>query len=196
MNLYALPNVDPATHNGYNYLTDIVNPQNRNQQTVKIDFAAGDNTHFSARYNHEGETIPFPYGLWQNWPQNPYPGGVLGTNYSHSVALNLTHAFSPTFTNELTVTFNNLWYGNRLTAPDKVSASKLGYPYQPVYKNGFDIVPNVGGDTTAAGVANFFDEGGVIPNQNTPKWTYTLSENVSKTVGAHLLKGAFFTGAG
>ena len=189
MNLYPGPNADPATHQGYNYLTDIVNPQNRAQQLVKIDLNATANTHFFARYNHEAETVPFPYGLWQTWPQNPYPGNVRGSDYSHSVALNLTHAFSSTLTSETSVTLNNLWYGNRLTTPDRVSASQLGYPYEPVYKNGLDVIPNIGGDF---GVAPFFNEGGVIPNQNTPKWTYTLSQNISKAIGSHLLKGGFY----
>ena len=189
MNLYPQPNADPTAADGYNYLTDIVNPQNRAQQLVKIDYQATTNTQFSARYNHEGETVPFPYGLWQYWPQNTYPGAVVGKDYSHSVALNLTNAISPTLTNQLTVTFNKLWYGNALTAPDKVSAAKLGYPYYGVYNNGLDVIPNVGGDF---GVAPFFNEGGVIPNQNTPKWTYTLGENISKAFGSHLLKGGFY----
>ena len=193
MNLYDQPNRDPATHNGYNYFTDIVNPQPRAQQLVKIDYAPTMNTHFSARYNHEGETNPFPYGLWQNWPQNVYPGGVLGSNASHSVALSLTHAFSPSLTNELTFTMSHLFYGNQLTTPEKVSATALGYPYAAgVYNNGFDLIPNVIGDGEASRVGDFFNEGGVVPNQNTPKWTYTLSENVSKAMGTHLLKGGFY----
>ncbi len=192
MNLYPAANADPATSGGYNYLTDIVNPQPRAQGLAKIDFNISDNTHLSARYNHEGETIPFPYGLWQNWPQIPYPGGVENADHADSVALNLTHTFSPTLTNQLTLTANHLFYGAHLTTPDKVSASKLGYPYHGVYNNGLDVIPNVGGDTAAAGVGDIYNEGGVIPNQNTPKWTYTLSEDVSKTVGSHLFKAGFY----
>lgn len=192
MNLYALPNADPSQTGGFNYLTNIVNPQNRAQQLVKIDLAATTNSHFFARYNHEAETVPYPYGLWQYWPQNPYPGKVIGSDYSHSLALNFTHAFSPTLTNELSVTFNKLWYGNQLSQPNAVSATALGYPYQGVYDNGFDLIPNVGGDTTDTRVANFYNQGGVVPNQNTPKWTYTISENISKALGSHLLKGGFY----
>ena len=192
LNLYALPNADPATHQGYNYLTDIVNPQPRAQQLVKIDFVPTDNTHFSARYNHEGETIPFPYGLWQTWPTSPYPGNVVTLNRSHSLALSLTHVFSPSMTNELSFTANNLFYGSHLSKLDAVSASKLGYPYYGVYNNGLGIIPNVGGDVASTGVADIFNEGGVIPNQNTPKWTYTLSENFSKVLGTHLLKAGFY----
>ena len=192
MNLYNLPNADPATHGGYNYLTDIVNQQPRAQQLVKIDYAATVNTHLSGRYNHEGETDPYPYGLWQTWPQNPYPGNVVTSNQSHSVALNLTHAFSPTFTNELSFTANHLFYGSHLSNPAAVSASKLGYPYYGVYNNGLDVIPNVGGDVASTGIADLYNEGGVIPNQNTPKWTYTLSENVSKVLATHLLKAGFY----
>ncbi|MBZ5666292.1 MAG: carboxypeptidase-like regulatory domain-containing protein [Acidobacteriia bacterium] len=194
MNLYHLPNADPSQTDGYNYITDIVNPQNRAQQLVKIDYAATANDHFSVRYNHEGETIPFPYGLWQTWPVNPYPGNVVGTNSSHSVATNFSHAFSPTLTNEVNFTATHLLYSNYLSNPAAVSASKLGYPYYGVYNNGLDVIPNVGGDVSTTGVADLFNEGGVIPTQNAPKWTFTLSENISKVVRTHLLKAGFYWG--
>jgi len=192
MNLYHQPNADPLATGGFNYITDIVNPQPRTQQLVKLDYAMRANTHWSARYNHEAETTPFPYGLWQTWPQNPYPGNVVGKNASHSVATNLTSVFTPTLTSELTFTASHLFYGNSLTNPQAVSASALGYPYYGVFNNGLDVIPNVGGDVTTTGVANFFNEGGVIPNQNSPKWTYTLSENISKVMGTHLVKAGFY----
>jgi hypothetical protein len=192
MNLYHLPNATPTQNNPYNYITDIVNQQPRTQQDIKVDYNATANTHFAVRYNHEGETNPFPYGLWQNWPQNPYPGNVVGANSAHSVATNLMHAFSPTLTNELNFTANHLIYRNYLTNFDAVSSAKLGFPYYGVYNNGLGIIPNVGGDVTTTDVANFFDEGGVIPNQNAPKWTYNLSENISKVLHTHLLKAGFY----
>ncbi|MGD0201428.1 MAG: carboxypeptidase-like regulatory domain-containing protein, partial [Bryobacteraceae bacterium] len=122
MKVYPLPNANPATTGGYNYLSDIVNPQPRNQQLVKLDYNLTDSTHLSARYNHEGETVPFPYGLWQTWPQSPYPGGVVTQDHSHSLATNLTHTFSPTLTNQLTFTASTLFYGAHLSTPDRVSA--------------------------------------------------------------------------
>lgn len=189
MNLYPLPNANPASSGGYNYLTDIVNPQPRAQQLVKIDYNLTDNTHLSARYNHEGQTIPFPYGLWQTWPLSTYAGGVVSADHSHSLALSLSHIFSPAVTNQLTFTANNLFYGAHLSTLGNVSASKLGYPYYGVYNNGVNIIPNVRGDP---GVAGIFDEGGVVPNQDTPKWTYTLSEDVSKVLGTHLFKAGFY----
>jgi hypothetical protein len=192
LNLYHLPNADPATHNGFNYLTDIVNQQPRAQQLVKIDYAVTASTHLSGRYNHEGETDPYPYGLWQTWPTNPYPGNVVTSNQSHSIALNLTRAFSSTFTNELTFTANHLFYGSHLSNTDAVSASKLGYPYYGVYNNGLNVIPNVDGDVASTGIADLYNEGGVIPNQNTPKWTYTLSENVSKVLRTHLMRAGFY----
>ena len=192
MNIYPLPNANPATSGGYNYLTDIVNPQPRAQQLVKLDYNPSQSTHLSVRYNHEGETDPFPYGLWQTWPQSTYPGGVVTADHSDSVAFNLTHTFSPTLTNQLTVTANNLFYGSHLSTPQNVSATKLGYPYYGVYNNGLGIIPNVGGDTEATGIADIFNEGGVIPNQNTPKWTYTLAEDISKVLGTHLIKAGYY----
>jgi hypothetical protein len=194
MNVYPLPNANPATTGGYNYLSDIVNPQPRSQQLLKVDYNPADSTHLSVRFNHEGENDPFPYGLWQTWPQVPYPGGMVTADHSNSVAANLTHIFAPTLTDQLTVTASNLFYGAHLTTPNNVSATKLGYPYYGVYNNGRGIIPNVGGDTEATGIGDIFDEGGVIPNQNTPKWNITVGNDVSKVLGTHLLKAGFYYG--
>jgi hypothetical protein len=193
LNLYHLPNATPSPQNGgYNYITDIVNQQPRAQQLVKLDYSATANDHLSVRYNHEGETMPFPYGLWQTWPQNPYPGDPVGSNTSHSVATNFAHSFSSTLTNEVNFTASHLFYHNHLANPAAVSAAKLGYPYYGVYNNGLGIIPNVGGDVETTDVGDFFDEGGVVPNQDAPKWNYTLSENVAKVFGTHLLKAGFY----
>jgi hypothetical protein len=38
MNAYPLPNVDPSTHDGFNYISDIVEPWHRTQERVRFDF--------------------------------------------------------------------------------------------------------------------------------------------------------------
>src|ERR1700690_1100507 len=48
MNVYPLPNATPSATGGYNYLSDIVNPQPRTQQLVKLDYNLADSTHLSA----------------------------------------------------------------------------------------------------------------------------------------------------
>ena len=36
LNLYPLPNIDPAQNHGFNYVSSIVNPQHRNQQRARV----------------------------------------------------------------------------------------------------------------------------------------------------------------
>lgn len=184
-NMIASAVRDPAgTGHGYNYVTDIINSEPRVQQLLKMDYVANSNTRLSVRYNHEAETIPYPYGLWQTWPNTPYPGNVVGYDSSHSVAASLSSVLSSSTTNELNGTINYLNYGNRMTTPGNVSLAGTGYPYYGVYNNGVDVIPNVGG----MGVADIYDEGGVYPNQVAPKWTYTLSDTVSVLKSSHLFK--------
>lgn len=191
LNLYPLPNANPLTNGGFNYFSNIINPQPRAQQLTRIDYAPSQNTNIAVRYNHEGETVPYPYALWQTWPQIPYPGSVVGKNSSQSAAISLTSTISPITTNQVRFTMNRLFYGNTLTTPEKVSASKLGYPYYGVYNNGLDIIPNI---TGANGVGSIYNAGGVVPDQNSGKWTFTFSEDISRVMGTHLLKGgAYFS---
>src|SRR5215469_10686168 len=44
MNLYPLPNRNPNANDGFNYVSDIVNPQHRTQQRLRVDYNISDNT--------------------------------------------------------------------------------------------------------------------------------------------------------
>lgn len=187
MGLYPHANANPATTGGFNYVEDLVNPQPRAQQLVKLDYHISNNNVFSARYNHEAETLPYPYGLWQSWPNVQYPGGVLGNNWAHSVATNLTSAPTSTLTNQLAFSITYLNYNNTLSKPQAVSASALHYPYAGYYNNGLDLVPNI--DATAgSGIDSIDNRGGMVPSLRAPKWTTTVYDTVSKMVGTHLFK--------
>jgi hypothetical protein len=193
--LYPVPNADPSANSGYNRIDDLIAAQPRAQQLVKLDYDATVNTHFSVRYNHEGETQNYPYGLWQTWPNVPYAGGVVGKNASHSVSTTLTSVLTPTLTNQLAVSISYLNYHSFLSNPAAVSASKLGFTETGPFNNGVDIIPNIDGDTSYDGtgaVSSIDNRGGFATPLDAPKLITTVSDTVSKAFGTHLFKAGLY----
>jgi hypothetical protein len=194
-NLYPVPNADPTANSGFNRIDDLIAAQPRAQQLVKLDYDATTNTHFSVRYNHEGETQNYPYGLWQTWPNVRYPGGVVGKNSSHSVSATLTNVLSPTVTNQLGVTISHLNYHSFLSDPSAVSPSALGFTETGPFNNGIDVIPNIDGDSSYDGTGattSIDNRGGIATPMDAPKLITTITDTVSKAFGTHLLKAGLY----
>lgn len=185
-NLEPAPNIDPSKAQGNNYVNDTINPQNRQQSLVRVDYNFTQNTKLYARYNHETESEPYPFGLWWAPSQVPYPSNIVGQNHSNSISASLTNVLSPTLTNEMTVAITRLDLPNVLTDPNKVSRKALGYPYRGVYAPGEDVVPSTTG--WGNGFAGVYNAGGFTPTLFANKWTNTFSDNLSKVSGTHLMK--------
>src|SRR5438094_7125771 len=57
MNLMPLPNQDPSKSAGYNYSSNIINPEHRNQELVRLDYNISDRK--STRLNSSHRTISY-----------------------------------------------------------------------------------------------------------------------------------------
>ena len=191
LNLLPLPNIDPSTANGYNYVQNVPLSQNNHQSLGRVDVSLSDNTKLFFRYNFQAERQPFPVGLWwRNGNQVPYPTDVVADNRSHSGTTSLTKVFSSTLTSETTFGATYINFPNRFDDPSKVSRSALGYTNPGVYKNGLDQIPSV--VTWGAG-PTMFNPGGFDPELFAKKWLISISQNVTKVAGAHTLKmGGFY----
>src|SRR5207302_7054513 len=128
MNLFPVPNADPNTTGGYNYVQSEIFSQNNRQWVIRGDYSISDNTKVFVRYNYQREVQQFPVGLW--WRQGgqvPYPTPVQGKNRSDSVSASLIHVFSPSMTNEVVFGYTFIGFPNVFEDPSKVDRSKLGY---------------------------------------------------------------------
>ena len=187
MNLYPLPNRDPNTNDGFNYVSDIVNPQDRTQQRLRVDYNISDNTKLYSTFNHEDETFPFPYITWWSQPTSvPYPTNVIGENRSFSTSTSLVNVFKPTLTNEVVFGATYLNLPNRFQDRAKVSRSALAYPYHGVFGQTSDIVPNV--SDWGGGVADMITPGGFDPSLFANKWIVNVGDNLTKVEGTHTMK--------
>jgi hypothetical protein len=187
LNLLPTPNVDPTTHGGYNYVSSYVLPEPRHQETLRMDYNITQKNHLSARYNYEGENVPFPYGLYNNFTLTPYPAQEVSANHSNSITSRLSTTFNSTLTNEATFTLTRLILGTEINNTQAVSRTALHYPYANLYSTGSDVVPNVSFSQSAQ-AGSLYLKGGDNPPYNTNEQTLVAGDQVSKVLRNHLIK--------
>ncbi len=192
LNSLPLPNADPTTHNGYNLVSSVLTFQPRDQEAIKIDDNINQRNHLSARYNHEAESVPFPFGAYDNFTPNQYAGGQYGHNTSQSVTGNLSTQLRQSLTNQLIVAYTQLGFKDYLHNEAAVSRSAQHYTAADLYNNGTDILPNVQPQYGGGGYASIYLPGGSYPTVNHPQQTWVVNESVSEVLKSHTLKAGFY----
>ncbi len=192
LNALPLPNANPSTNGGYNLITTALNFQPRDQENVKVDYNINQRNHLSGRYNHESETVPFPFGYYDQFTPNGFPAGQYGHNQSNSVVGNLSTALTSSLTNQLIFSYTRLGFQTYLHNEAAISRSALGYNASDLYNNNTDILPNVQPSYGGAGYASLYLIGGSYPTTDNPQQTYVINENVTKILRTHTLKAGFY----
>lgn len=198
LNAFPHPNVNPANQNGYNLITAFTTSDPRNQENLKMDYAIGNNAHLTGRYNHENESVPWPYGEYNVWNQVPYPAYQTGKNASNSFDVVLTNTFGASLTNEASFGYTRFTIYEALSNLGAVSTSALNYPYAFLFANSSGLIPNVqfeGGNTPLAS-DQFYIGGGQAPPFLGAQNTYTFNDALTKLIGKHLVKAGFYTEVG
>jgi outer membrane receptor protein involved in Fe transport len=127
LNLYPNANYnDPA--NRYNYVFSKLEPQNRLQMVLRLDYNFSENTKAYVRLAQDGETMEKARGVWWNSSSYDLPSAISHKNKGRSLSANLTSVLSPTTTNEFLFTFSKLKLDIQHTDPEAVSLSALGFP--------------------------------------------------------------------
>ncbi|HEV2761855.1 MAG TPA: hypothetical protein VGV38_02580, partial [Pyrinomonadaceae bacterium] len=190
INLYPAPNFDNPTgaRNNANYVFSGLQPINRTQGVLRIDYKITDRTNAYLRLARESETQEYARGLWWNPSAYELPSHVQGSNLGRSAALNVTTVINPTMTNEVVFSASKLKLNNDYKEPEKVSLSSLGLqnlrgplgqlsPYAPVA-----LITSWGNSA----IADFWEPG------NLPLFahnsSYSLTDNLTKVAGAHTMK--------
>ncbi|UCF38843.1 MAG: TonB-dependent receptor [Acidobacteriota bacterium] len=190
-NLFPMPNRDPALNDGWNYVSNIVKSQHRDQELVRLDWSLSDNTKLYTRFNHERQGTNYPYTLWwTNDQEVPYPSNLSGDYNTWSVSTSLANVLSPTTTNEVIFAYTYWSMPHKLDDPSTVSSSKLGYPYKGIFDNGIDMVPSMTG--WSSGLATLHQSGGLLnPTIFGNKLLVSAEDNFSKVLDTHTLKIGF-----
>jgi hypothetical protein len=141
LNLYPSANFNDP-NNRYNYVFSKLEPQNRLQMTLRLDYNFTENTKMYVRLAQDGETLEKARGVWWNSSSYDLPSSIDHVNKGRSIAANLTSVLSPTTTNELLFTFSKLKLDIRHTNPEAVSLSALGFPnFQGPWGKQTDVAP-------------------------------------------------------
>lgn len=195
MKLYPMPNADPNSTGGYNWVDQLVFDQNGLQWMSRVDYSISDNTKLFVRYNMQREVQLFPIGLWSSarTQQLPYPTPIEGKNRSDSVTASLTHVFNPTMSNEFVFGYTFIGFPNSFQDPAKVDRTALGYGYKGLFKNGVAQFPNIASsqEVAAIGTNGGFEVGGPR-GLYADKFMPSFSDTLTKVWRTHTLKTGFF----
>lgn len=199
LKLYPSANIDPASHGGYNFQFLDQSPQNRWEQTEKIDYAISEKTKLTVSYAFQKETDLHPVQVW--WAPSfslPYPSPLIAPTTANVVMANATHVFSPTLTNETVFTYAR--YINSLTPtnPEALDPASVGFNVPGLFGVKRVQIPNLLSWSGNGGFAGFeqqavfgggFNGGAFGGLKSDP----ALYDNLTKVVGTHTLKfGAYW----
>jgi Carboxypeptidase regulatory-like domain/TonB-dependent Receptor Plug Domain len=188
INFYPLPNFTDPNGGRNNYVSQVLQPINRTQQNLRVDYSVSDNTKLFVRWAREAETNEYGRGLWWNPSAYELPSHVQGDNLGRSIAANMTSVINPTMTNEFVFSFSKLLLDNDYKDPDKVSLEALGIPnfagpfgqqskYAPVA-----LITSWSGQTNG----DFWEPGGLPLFAHNSSLSFV--DNLSKIVSTHTLK--------
>jgi hypothetical protein len=193
LSAFPLPNVDPLKNGGNNLITDLVTSDPRNQEILRMDYAMTDNAHASLRYNHENESVPWPYGPYNVWNQVPYPAYQTGKNASNSVTLELTNTLSASVTNQMALGYTRFSLEEAIFNLSAVSLTALKYPYPNLFSTASGIIPNVDFEgNSQINNDQLYIGGGEVPPFLGVQNTYTYNEALTKLMKNHLIKAGFY----
>jgi len=133
MALFPAPN---AAGSGYNYVSNPVLVQDRNQGDARVDqvFSSADTAFYRFSMSQSPSTIPAPFpGLADG---SGFFSGVQQFN-GYNIAASETHVFSPTLVNELRLGYNRLRASRFQFNYNTNVAGQLGFPGVP-YSQGSD----------------------------------------------------------
>lgn len=202
MNVYPLPNVDPANNGGFNYVSSGTRYSNMLQIRGRVDYNITDSTKLYVSYNRQRDDAQESLDtLWtgngQSWasPTTPYPTPIIEKTQSDVITANLTKVFSPTLTNELVFSYTYLNLPNSFKDPTKVQRGSLGLDYGMLFDHGNNnekmIIPQMTG--WGDGISNILNGGFELNNTVYAKKTLpSVADNLTKVWGTHTTKLGFY----
>jgi len=201
MNLYPLPNQDPATHGGFNYANGQTRYSNMLQFRGRVDYNITQSTKLSVSYNHQHDnalnSLDVLWGSGGNsWaaPTTPYPSPIAEKTQSDVVTANLTKVFSPSLTNELVFSYTYLNLPNSFSDRSKVERGSLGLNYNLLFDHGDPgklIFPQMTG--WGDGISNMLNTGFELNGTVYAKKTLpSVADNLIKVWKTHTTKFGFY----
>lgn len=198
-------NVDPSTHNGYNYQYLDNPPVNRWELRARGDFNPTENDKFNVVYTQQNEADINNFGIWWNPGfAAPAPSSLNATTLAKLWTANYTRVLSPTTTNEFSFSTSYFTFPPVYANPNAMLASTANFtnynPFGQVAADSYNQLPNVlsWGATTGNNSGSF--SGLYAPpaikgfgnGYGNKKWITGYQDNFTRILGRHSLKAGFF----
>ncbi|GGA65570.1 hypothetical protein GCM10011507_16450 [Edaphobacter acidisoli] len=199
------PNIDPATHNGYNFRFLDAPPVNRWELRLRGDYDPTVNDKLSVVYTQQNEADINNFGIW--WDPgfaSPLPSQMNATTKANLWTANYVHVFGAETTNEASFAYTYFTFPPAFTNPSAMTASTAGYttaaPFDTSKVNSFDQIPNL-----VSWGCNTGNDNGCFPGLYAPpsikafgnaygniKKIWSLQDNFTRVLGRHSLKAGVF----
>lgn len=202
INLYPLPNENPATFGGFNYANGETRYSNMMQYRGRVDYNISQTLKLYVSYNHQTDNalnsldVLWGPGGTNSWaaPTTPYPTPIQEKSQSDVVTANLTKVISPTLTNEVIFSYTYLNLPNSFVDPSKVERGSLGLNYSLLFSHPNPqnlIFPEMTG--WGDGISNMLNTGFELNGTVYAKKTLpSVADNLSKVWRTHTTKFGFY----
>jgi len=202
---FPTPNHTPTLQDPFNYQYNNNAPVNRWEYRLRLDYNVTQNTKISGSYTWQNEKDINNIGVWW-WPGNtiPYPTGMGTPQKSRTANVSVTTVFTPTLTNDFTFGYAYFINPFQPNNPKGMDPATYGYTaHGPFDANVLPQLPNM----TSWGGCVISGTSGCMPIYYAPSFPKTgwannafgkdsrvpsISDNVSKVIGTHTLKGGFY----
>jgi hypothetical protein len=205
MNKINPPNVDPATHNGYNFQFLDHEPVNRWELRLRGDWDPTQKDRVSVVFTKQDEDDFSNFGIWW-WPgfTAPLPSPIDAATDAKLWTVNYVRTLTPSTTNEFSFAYTYFTFPPKFKNPTSMTASTAGYttyaPFNTLSTDAFDQLPN-----TISWGNNVSTNNGAFAGIYTPamvkafgnafgniKKIYSFQDNLTKVLGRHSVKAGFF----
>jgi hypothetical protein len=205
LNKFNTPNIDPATHNGYNYQFLDHTPVNRWELRLRGDWNPTQNDKVSVIFTKQNEADLNNFGVWW-WPAwtAPMASQLNALTLAKLWTANYVRTINPTTTNEFSFAYTHFTFPPKFSNPNAMAAAAADYttyaPFDTTATNSFDQLPNLiswgaGTGNTTGSFAGLYAPAMVKAFGNAfgnIKQIYSFQDNVTKVMGRHSLKAGFF----
>ena len=174
-------------NNRYNYVFSKLEPQNRWQGVLRLDYNFSENTKAYVRLAQDSESMDKARGAWWNSSSYELPSSLTHKNTGRSASVNVTSVLSPTTTNEVLFTFSKLKLDIFHADPERVSLTALGFPnFTGPWGHQTDTAPVNLINTWSQNVGDLWDPVGqdIFAYNSSMMFTDTLT----KVLNTHALK--------
>ena len=186
--LYPDPNYNDP-NNLYNYVYHSLEPQNREEMKLRLDWNITNSTRAYVRVSRDPATQESPRGTWWAPSDVALPTPNVDKELGRSYNMNLVSVLSPTMTNEAVVSYTRLTLDNSWKDPSKVAQGAGGvsfngiqFPYPTAPELPTQLLHGWGG---SGQVGNLWS---AAPNVYAHNDSLQFSDKLTKLLGSHGMK--------